>query len=71
MLGYAGEVEKPLVVLYSDMTQTVYLCLASAKLTLNDTEALSLPVVSSPLFSVFGLNPKGPEALFDAWFFVP
>lgn len=29
---------------------------------LNDTEVLFLPIVSSPLFSVFGLNPKGPEA---------
>lgn len=37
----------------------------------NDTEVLSLPVASSPLFSVFGLNPKGPEAFSDAWFFVP
>lgn len=34
------------------------------------TEVLFLPVVSSPLFSVFGLNPKGPEAFFSALFFV-
>lgn len=34
------------------------------------TEVLFLPVVSSPLFSVFGLNLKGPEAFCSALFFV-
>ena len=34
------------------------------------TEVLFLPVVSSPLFSVFGLNLKGPEAFYSALFFV-
>lgn len=36
----------------------------------NLTEVLFLPVVSSPLFSVFGLNLKGPEAFSSALFFV-
>lgn len=46
--------------------ELIYLNNIAITCALNNTEVLSLPVISSPLFSVFGLNPKGPEAFFDA-----
>lgn len=48
-----------------DDTNCVHLNSVSVMPILNDTEVLFLPIVSSPLFSVFGLNPKGPEAFSD------
>jgi hypothetical protein len=51
---------------YRDDANCICLNTVSVKPILNDTEVLSLPIVSSPLFSVFGLNPKGPEAFSDA-----
>uniref|UniRef100_A0A8C7EE49 Alpha-1,3-glucosyltransferase n=1 Tax=Nothoprocta perdicaria TaxID=30464 RepID=A0A8C7EE49_NOTPE len=44
--------------------------LSIARLCQVSLSILFLPVVSSPLFSVFGLNLKGPEAFFSALFSV-
>lgn len=62
VMSYPSLMENSLLIYcFSEMMQ-MHLNSVSVMPILNDTEVLSLPVVSSPLFSVFGLNPKGPKA---------